>query len=132
MKYERRLKDRSLEALIEGVYGNEALEQIRLSDKLPEVAVTIAGRVEKLTEDDFEKNLVFDPDGWNPYPEITPDHIISFGISHWLVQDEEGQMRSMTYCHEYGSANMHGWRLSEFRVTAFRRLPEEFKRERTV
>lgn len=132
MKYERRLKNRSLEVLIEEIYGSEALEQIRISDSLPEVVIRIAGRSERLTEDDFGKKLVFDPDGWNPYPEITPDHIISFGVSHWLVCNEEGQMRSMTYCHEYGSANMHGWKHPEFRVTAFRRLPEEFKRERTV
>ncbi len=129
MKFERRLKDRSLEAVIEEVYGSEVLEQLRTSETLPEITVTVMGHPESFTEDCFEKHLVFDSDGWNPYPEITPDHIISFGISHWLVQNEEGQMRSMTYCHDYGATNKHGWKHPEFRVTAFRRLPEEFKRE---
>lgn len=132
MKYERRLKSRSLEMLIEELYGSEALEQIRTSDSLPEVAVTIAGHLGRLTEDDFEKELVFDPDGWNPYPDITPDHILSFGLSHWLVQNEEGQMRSMTYCHDEGTSAPYGWRHPEFHVVAFRLLPEEFKRDRTV
>lgn len=132
MKCEWKLKDKCLEALIEDVYGSEVLEKVRTSDSLPEITMTVMGHVKTVTEDDLEKELVFDPDGWNPYPEITPDHIISFGISHWLVQNQEGQMRSMTYCHDYAVKDPYGWKHPEFRVTAFRKLPEEFKRERTV
>lgn len=48
---------------------------------------------------------------WNPYPENTPKD-----DSHWLVVNDKGQMRSMSY--------NNGWEYPEFNVIAYRELPE--------
>lgn len=115
MKYIRRLKNKNFEALILKDYGEPVLNIIL-----------------DITDDDFEIIPVFDPDGWNPYPEVIPP--INSGndndTSHWLVQNKAGQMRSMTFYQEYGPERcVKEWKHPEFGIIAFRKLPETFKKE---
>lgn len=113
MKYERRLKFRET---VLYKYGQDVLNII-----------------ECITEDDFHNILVYDPYGWNPYPELTPpnDELNnSQDVTHWLVQNEAGQMRSMTFSYKTGTDERYeGWKHPEFGVIAFRKLPETFKKE---
>lgn len=132
MKYERRFKNRGFEAFIEELYGSDTVELIRTSNSLPLILIRVEERCAKLGEDNFEKAPVFDPDGWNPYPEVIPP--INSGndndTSHWLVQNKAGQMRSMTFYQEYGPERcVKEWKHPEFGVIAFRKLPETFKKE---
>lgn len=49
---------------------------------------------------------------WKPYLENTPNE----NDSHWLVVNDKGQMRSMTF--------NKGWKHPEFGIVAYRELPE--------
>lgn len=74
----------------------------------------------------------YNPDGWNPYPEVIPPNkdFKLHTVSHWLVQNEAGQMRSMSFFHDYGPDGWcEEWKHPEFGVIAFRKLPETFKKK---
>lgn len=115
MKYEKRLKNKQFEAIILRDYGMPVLELLQ-----------------QISDDDFETILVFDPDSWNPYPEVTPPNISGnyHDTSHWLVQNKAGQMRSMSFFQDYGPEGCaKEWKHPEFGVIAFRKLPEAFKKD---
>jgi len=76
--------------------------------------------------------IKFNPDGWNPYPEIIPPNkgFKPNHVSHWLVQNEAGQMRSMSFMYDLRSDGWHfEWKHPEFGVIAFRKLPEPYKKD---
>jgi len=79
--------------------------------------------------DDYKE---YDPDGWNPYPEVilpNKDFKLHY-VTHWLVQNEAGQMRSMCFIHDYRPDGWYmDWKHPEFGVIAFRKLPEAFEKE---
>jgi hypothetical protein len=72
-----------------------------------------------------EFELTYNPNGWNPYPQVTPPN-----EGEWLVQDKYGDLSIRDFHETYGPEGCDKWwentpsYCSE--VVAFRALPEPY------
>lgn len=78
----------------------------------------------ELRLDRFE--LAYDPNGWNPYPSVTPP-----SEGDWLVQDKYGDLTIREFHATYGPEGCDKWWESTPsyypEAVAFRALPERYK-----
>lgn len=78
-----------------------------------------------ILKDKFE--LTYDPNGWNPYPEVSPPH-----EGDWLVQDKNGDYTIREFHATYGPEGCDEWWKSTPAYypepVAFRALPEKYVR----
>lgn len=75
----------------------------------------------------FEEFPEYNPDGWNPFPQIKPP-----AYCHWLVQFESGEIKVIEYVRQEFSSFSVGdfWNAPKLsKVIAFRKLPEPFQPE---
>ena len=72
-----------------------------------------------------EFKLIYNPNGWNPYPSVTPP-----SEGKWLVQDKYGDLSIRDFHATYGPEGCDNWwentpsHYSE--AVAFRALPEPY------
>lgn len=77
----------------------------------------------ELRLDRFE--LAYDPNGWNPYPSVTPP-----SEGDWFVQHKDGEFSVKEFHASYGPEGCEKWWESPtavcYTVVAFRALPEKY------
>lgn len=77
----------------------------------------------ELRLDRFE--LAYDPNGWNPYPSVTPP-----SEGDWLVQHKDGEFSVKEFHASYGPEGCEKWWEGPtavcYTVVAFRALPEKY------
>lgn len=78
-----------------------------------------------ILKDKFEQT--YDPNGWNPYPEVSPPH-----EGDWLVQDKNGDYTIREFHATYGPEGCNKWWENTPtyypEAVAFRALPEKYVR----
>ena len=90
------------------VYCRFGIHQESHDGEIPEEDYDFSNKTINTVLDEYVKYV--NKKAWKPYPENTPKN------SHWLVVNDKGQMRSMSY--------NNGWEYPEFNVVAYRELPE--------
>lgn len=83
----------------------------------------------RVDKDYFEEVPEYNPDDWNPFPQIKPP-----AYCHWLVQFESGEIKVIEYVRQEFSSFSVGdfWNAPKLsKVIAFRKLPEPFQPEET-
>ena len=77
----------------------------------------------ELRLDRFE--LAYDPNGWNPYPSVTPP-----SEGDWFVQHKDGEFGVKEFHASYGPEGCEKWWEGPtavcYTVVAFRALPEKY------
>lgn len=77
----------------------------------------------ELRLDRFE--LTYDPNGWNPYPSVTPP-----SEGDWFVQHKDGEFSVKEFHASYGPEGCEKWWEGPtalcYSVVAFRALPEKY------
>ena len=77
----------------------------------------------ELRLDRFE--LAYDPNGWNPYPSVTPP-----SEGDWFVQHKDGEFSVKEFHASYGPEGCEKWCEGPtavcYTVVAFRALPEKY------
>lgn len=77
----------------------------------------------ELRLDRFE--LAYDPNGWNPYPSVTPP-----SEGDWFVQHKDGEFSVKEFHASYGPEGCEKWWEGPtavcYTVIAFRALPEKY------
>lgn len=77
----------------------------------------------ELRLDRFE--LAYDPNGWNPYPSVTPP-----SEGDWFVQHKDGDFSVKEFHASYGPEGCEKWWEGPtalcYSVVAFRALPEKY------
>lgn len=77
----------------------------------------------ELRLDRFE--LAYDPNGWNPYPSVTPP-----SEGDWFVQHKDGEFSVKEFHASYGPEGCEKWWEGPtavcYTVVAFRALPEKY------
>lgn len=77
----------------------------------------------ELRLDRFE--LAYDPNGWNPYPSVTPP-----SEGDWFVQHKNGEFSVKEFHASYGPEGCEKWWEGPtalcYSVVAFRALPEKY------
>lgn len=77
----------------------------------------------ELRLDRFE--LAYDPNGWNPYPSVTPP-----SEGDWFVQHKDGEFSVKEFRASYGPEGCEKWWEGPtavcYTVVAFRALPEKY------
>lgn len=77
----------------------------------------------ELRLDRFE--LAYDPNGWNPYPSVTPP-----SEGDWFVQHKDGEFSVKEFHASYGPEGCEKWWEGPtalcYSVVAFRALPEKY------
>lgn len=77
----------------------------------------------ELRLDRFE--LTYDPNGWNPYPSVTPP-----SEGDWFVQHKDGEFSVKEFHASYGPEGCEKWWEGPtavcYTVVAFRALPEKY------
>lgn len=77
----------------------------------------------ELRLDRFE--LAYDPNGWNPYPSVTPP-----SEGDWFVQHKDGKFSVKEFHASYGPEGCEKWWEGPtavcYTVVAFRALPEKY------
>lgn len=77
----------------------------------------------ELRLDRFE--LAYDPNGWNPYPSVTPP-----SEGDWFVQHKDGEFSVKEFHASFGPEGCEKWWEGPtavcYTVVAFRALPEKY------
>lgn len=90
------------------IYCRFGIHQESHDGEIPEYDYDFSNKTINSVLDEYVKYV--NKKAWKPYPENIPKN------SHWLVVNDKGQMRSMSY--------NKGWEYPEFNVVAYRELPE--------
>lgn len=90
------------------IYCRFGIYQESHDGEIPEYDYDFSNKTINSVLDEYVKYV--NKKAWKSYPENIPKN------SHWLVVNDKGQMRSMSY--------NKGWEYSEFNVVAYRELPE--------
>ena len=72
-----------------------------------------------------EFKLIYNPNGWNPYPSVTPP-----SEGDWFVQHKDGEFSVKEFHASYGPEGCEKWWEGPtavcYTVVAFRALPEKY------
>lgn len=90
------------------VYCRFGIHQESHDGEIPEYDYDFSNKTINTVLDEYVKYV--NKKAWKLYPENIPKN------SRWLVVNDKGQMRSMSY--------NKGWEYPEFNVIAYRELPE--------
>ncbi len=130
-----KIKDPELKAKVNAFFGDEEINNaftkntdcyryFRLSTNINKSCFTFA-----IDKDLMEFIPDYDPDDWNPFPQIKPP-----AYCHWLVQFESGEIKVIEYVRQEFSSFSVGdfWNAPKLsKVIAFRKLPEPFQPKET-
>lgn len=76
----------------------------------------------------FEEFPEYNPDGWNPYPTVTPP----VDGKKWLTQDEDGNLAIRSFARSFEEGIDYSWEDHDDRlIVAFRSLPAPYQPEET-
>ncbi len=103
-----------------GCQMNDACMNIRFRNEIPSSRGVVEVYIPK---EEFE--LTYDPNRWNPYPQVTPP-----SEGDWLVQDKNGNYTIREFHATYGPEGCDKWWESTPtyypEAVAFRALPEPY------
>ena len=133
MKYQYRFKNKELFEAVNVIFGWEYVEkelQRQMPDEFDYFILETADHNKinssaLIPKEEVERTSVYDPDDWNPFPQIKPP-----AHCHWLVQFESGEIKVIEYVRqEFSSISVEDfWNAPKLsKVIAFRKLPELYK-----
>ena len=127
-----KIKDPELKAKVNAFFSDEEInnafakntdcyEYFRLSININKSCFTFA-----IDKDLMELIPDYDPDGWNPYPTVTPP----VDKKKWLTQDEDGNLAIRSFTRSFEEGIDYSWEDHDDRlIVAFRSLPAPYQPE---
>lgn len=129
-----KIKDPELKAKVNAFFSDEEItnafvkntdcyKYFRLSTNINKSSFTF------LIDKDLMKFIPdYDPDGWNPYPTVTPP----VDGKKWLTQDEDGNLDIRSFVRTFEEGIDYSWENQDDRlIVAFRSLPAPYQPEET-
>lgn len=125
-----KIKDPELKAKVNAFFSDEEItnafvkntdcyKYFRLSTNINKSSFTF------LIDKDLMKFIPdYDPDGWNPYPTVTPP----VDGKKWLTQDEDGNLDIRSFVRTFEEGIDYSWENQDDRlIVAFRSLPAPYQ-----
>lgn len=122
------IKNEELKKTVGAFFTDEEIDE-QCCQQMPTLALEISlrknlSRVAGSVAFDISRNefkLIYNPNGWNPYPEVTPEQ------GEWLVQDKNGYFSVREFHATYGPEGCDKWWDNDYpEVVAFRALPKPY------